>query len=359
MAEILFQKENPRILITRADRIGDLVLSTPVFPAIRKKFPKSYIAALTFRENAALLEGNPYLDEVILYDKKRSEKSWLGNFLFSQKLKHKKFDVVIHLHATNRMHAVAWLAGIPVRIGWDRRAPWTLTHVFKDVKSEGEKHEAEYNFDLLKPLGISLPVTFETYFPVKEAAEEKTRAILISLNLKNDKPLVILSPGASCPSKRWPAERFGLLADLIAAKYSVEFAAVGTRADQPLINRIRQTAQTPILDLSGRLDLSMLGALFKKSALVISNDSGPVHIASAVGSPVISIFGRRQPGLSPSRWRPLGDTSRYIWKDTGCNPCLAHECQIGFLCLDIISPEDVLTIIPSVDFKLKTSASVF
>lgn len=358
MTEISFKTSAPRILITRADRIGDLVLSTAVFPELRKKFPASYLAVLTFRENEALLDSNPFLDKVILYDKKGKEKSWLGNFIFSQKLKHEKFDAVVHLHATNRMHVVTWLAGIPVRIGWDRRAPWALTHVFKDTKSEGAKHEAEYNFDLLKPLGISAPVKLETYFPVKDSAVEKTRALLTSLNLKGDKPLVIFSPGASCPSKRWPAERFGAAADLIAAKYNVEFAAVGTRADQPLIQKIRRSAKSSVLDLSGRLDLSMLGALFKNAALVISNDSGPAHIASAVGTPVISIFARRQPGLSPARWRPLGENSRYIWKDTGCVPCLAHECQIGFLCLDIISPEDVFAVISNADFKLKSAVPV-
>lgn len=355
MAEISFQKENPRILVTRADRIGDLVLSTPVFSELRKKFPNGHIAALTFRENAAILEGNPFLDEVILYDKKGSEKSWLGNFVFSQKLKKKNFDAVIHLHATNRMHTVGLLAGIPVRIGWDRRAPKALTHVFKDTKSEGSKHEAEYNFDLLKPLGVTAPAKPETYFPVPSSAVEKTRALLTSMNLKGEKPLVLFSPGASCPSKRWPAERFGILADFIFSKYGGEFAAVGTRADRPLIEKIKQTAKVPVLDLSGRLDLSMLGALFKNAALVISNDSGPAHIASAVGAPVISIFGRRNPGLSPARWRPLGENSRYVWKDTGCDPCLAHDCQINFLCLDIISSEDVFAQIASVDFKLKSA----
>lgn len=330
-----------KILITRADRIGDLVLSTAVFPELRKKFPSAHIAALTFRENEALLQGNPFLDEVILYDKKGPEKYWLGNFWFAQKIKKKNFDVVVHLHATNRMHIVAWLAKIPVRIGWDRRAAWALTQVFKDTKSEGVKHEAEYNFELLKPLGIEAPAKLETYFPLTRVAEDKTRAILTSLNIKSDKPLIVLAPGASCPSKRWPAERFGMVADLIAVKHDVDFVAVGTRVDHVLVQKIKQAARTPVTDLTGRLDLSMLGALMKKSALLISNDSGPVHIAAAVGTPVVSIFGRRNPGLSPARWRPLGESSKYIWKDTGCNPCLAHECRIHFLCLDIISPEEV------------------
>lgn len=341
MDKIHFKTDAPSILVTRADRIGDLVLSTAVFPELRKKFPKSFIAALTFRENAPILRGNPYLDEVILYDKKGKEKSWLGNFFFALELKKKRFDAAIHLHATNRMHAVTWLAKIPVRIGWDRRAPWALTHVFKDSKSDGAKHEAEYNFDLLRPIEVFAPAKIETHFPLSSQVEDKTRALLTSLNIKGEKPLIVLSPGASCPSKRWGAERFGLTADLIARKLDADFAVVGTRADQPAVLKIKQTVKIPVTDLTGRLDLSMLGALLKKASLLISNDSGPAHIAAALGTPVISIFGRKNAGLSPARWRPLGDRSHYLWKDSGCRVCLAHDCRVNFLCLDIIFPEEV------------------
>ena len=140
-----------RILITRTDRLGDLVLSTPVFEALRHKFPDSYLACLTFLENRPVVEGNPYLDEVILYDKKGSEKSWWGNFRFALALARKRFDVAIHLHPTNRMHLVSWLAGIPFRIGYRKKNDWILTHAIYDRKGEGARHEAEYNFDLLFP----------------------------------------------------------------------------------------------------------------------------------------------------------------------------------------------------------------
>jgi len=123
MQEIKLRLDRPlRILITRTDRIGDLVLSTPVFEAVRSQYPKAWIAILTFCENREIVEGNPYLDQVILYDKKGSEKGWLGNALFARRIAKDKFDVVVHLHATNRMHIVSWLAGIPVRIGYERKS---------------------------------------------------------------------------------------------------------------------------------------------------------------------------------------------------------------------------------------------
>ena len=342
MAEISFSKENLNILVTRADRIGDLVLSTPVISELRKRFPRARISALTFKENRQVLEGNPFLDEVILYDKKGAQKNLFGNWKFARMLSGKKFDAVIHLHATNRMHIVSRLAGIPVRIGWDRRAAWALTYVFPDTKKEGKKHEAEYNFDLLAPLGVKYPASLELYFPVTFEAEAAVRGLFEKFKISPDKPLIILSPSASCPSKRWPAERFGQLADALHSRSAVQFAAIGTEADRPLIQRLQASSRSGVLDLSGRLDLSMLGALLKHASLLISNDSGPAHIAAAVGTPVISIFGRRQPGLSPARWRPLGPRSRFIWKDVGCDPCLAHECQIHFLCHDVVSVEDVL-----------------
>lgn len=334
--------EKPRILITRADRLGDLILSTAVFPEVRKKFPKAWIAALTFLENREILEGNPYLDEVILYDKSGSEKGLFGNYQFAKKLAAKKFDLVIHLHATNRMHQLTWLAGIPVRIGWDRRSTWALTKAYPDVKKEGLKHEAEYNFELLEALGIPVPKKLETHLQFPLRGGNSLDALLRHHKIPEGKPWIVLGASASCPSKRWPAERFGYLADEISKKYPAIFLGIGTVKERPLMEQIKTNTKAPFYDLSGKMSLGMLTALIKRAALLVSNDSGPVHMASAVGTPVVAIFGRNQPGLSPTRWKPLGEKSSVVWKNVGCDPCLAHACQIHFLCLDVISVEDVM-----------------
>ncbi len=344
----LLVKPAARILITRTDRIGDLVVSTPVFKAVREKFPSAWISALVFLENRELVQGNPYLNEVILYDKKGSESGLLGNLLFAGMLRKKKFDIVIHLHATNRMHQIAFIAGIPVRIGWTRKSPGFLTRGFADVKSQGLKHEAEYNFELLKPLGIEPSETFETHVPVSARAEKSFAELRAHLGIPEDRPWVVFNPSSSCPSKMWPVSRFAELADALGERYSPVKIIIGSPRDQRLAEKFKQaSAPQGLFDLTGKLSLGMLSVLLKKAALLISNDSGPVHIASAVGTPVISIFGRNQPGLSPLRWRPLGKDARVLWKNVGCNPCLAHDCRINFLCLDVISVEDVLSEVQS------------
>lgn len=298
---------------------------------------------MTFCQNRELAEGNPWINEVLLYDKQGGQKNWFGNFRFSRKIASKKFDIVIHLHATNRMHIVSWLAGIPIRIGYSRKSAWALTHPYEDCKKEGRKHEAEYNFDLLERLGISCPPVSEmkTFFPLPEKSKRSLAQLLLHHKIPQ-KPFVIIHPSASCPSKRWPEERFAEVCEKLACCGDFFLIFVGSKQDRPVIQRILRQVPHPSADLSGKLTLSMLGCLLAESRFLISNDSGPVHIADAVGTPVVSVFGRNQPGLSPKRWGPIGKKSQFLWKDTGCKVCLAHNCQIAFLCLDVITAGDVM-----------------
>lgn len=342
VSESLLENGKPhRILVTRTDRLGDLVLSTPVFEAIRRKFPDAHIACLTFLENRAVVEGNPYLNEVIVYDKKGRERGWLQNLSFAGKLAAKRFDAVIHLHPTNRMHLVSWLAGIPIRIGYRKKNGWALTHSIADKKSEGLKHESEYNFDLLKFLGIPLPPTVTPYFPLPEKEKVSLELLLKNLGLDWKKPYVVMNPSASCPSKIWPPDRFARLSDALQQKYSLQVAVIASHADRRFAVCVKEHASHPLIDLSGKLSLGMLGWLLKKARILISNDSGPVHVARALGTPVISIFGRNLSGLSPHRWGPLGEGGRVVHKEVACPVCLAHRCQINFLCLDVVTVEDV------------------
>lgn len=336
-----------RILIARTDRIGDVLLSTPVIEALRDRYPNAYIAMMVSPYAREIVQGNPYLDEVILYDKDAKHKSWLGSMRFASKLKKKKFDLALILHPANRAHLVTFFAGIPRRIGYDRKMGFLLTDRVKHTKQFGEKHELDYNLQLLSPLGIT-PKDKKLYMPLRPEAEIWTKSLLLREGVKEADKLLAIHPGASCPSKIWPNERFAEVADRLKEKYGFKTIIISGPKDMKRAEAVLAKMRSQALDLAGKTSLAQLASLLKRCSLFISNDSGPVHIASAIGTPVISIFGRNQKGLSPKRWGPIGKKDRYLHKEVGCIECLAHNCKKEFSCLKAISVDDVLAAADSI-----------
>lgn len=329
-----------RILIIRTDRIGDVALSTPAIKALREAYPNSYIAFMVRPYAREVVEGNPYLDEVILYDKDGIHKGFFSTLLFALRMRKKKFDTAVILHPTNRAHIIAFAAGIPARIGLDRKLPFLLTRKIKDEKFLGQKHEMEYTLDILKSIGVEARDK-NLYVPVRESDKASIESKLSQAGVKNSDLLLAVHPGASCPSKRWPLDRFASLIDRLKDNYDVGIIVVSGPEERTQIQELKKALESSIIDFSGRTSVGELAALLKRCSLFISNDSGPVHIATAVGTPSVVIFGRKQPGLSPKRWGPTGNGDVALHKDEGCEVCLAHNCKNGFKCLKAISVDEV------------------
>lgn len=334
-------KKPKKILIIRTDRLGDVILSTPVIKNLRNFYPDSHIAFMVRPYTKAIVENNPYLNEVIVYDKNDKHKSIISSIKFCLELRKKKFDVAYILNPTNRANLIAFFAGIPKRIGLNRKFGRLLNHPIPDKKHEGKKHELDYTLGILEAAGI--PVTEKNmYFPIEKISEEKIENLLLQHQIK-DNDFVVLHPSASCPSKRWPQENFIALAKLINEKTKLKITVISAENEKKFSKEL--TKEKGIIDFRGILSVSDTGSLLKRTKLFVSNDSGPVHIAASLNTPVISIFGRNDPGLSPKRWRPLGEKSFYIHKPNSCENCLAHNCLKGFLCLKSITPEDVFALI--------------
>jgi len=331
-----------RILIVRTDRIGDVLLSTPVIKALRDRYPNAYIAMMVSPYAKEIVDGNPYLDEVIIYDKDGKHKSWRRSMKFARRLKKKKFDLALVLHPTNRVHLVTYFAGIRKRVGYDRKLGFLLTDRIKHTKQLGEKHELEYNFDLLKYLGVE-PQDLNLFMPLKPESEDWVDEVLMQNNIAATDRILAIHSGASCPSKIWPNERFAEAAEKLAQKYKFKILILAGPKDIEKAKAVEAKLHTPAINLAGRSSVSQLASILKRCALFISNDSGPVHIASAVGTPVISIFGRAQAGLGPKRWGPRGKKDIFLHKDVGCIECLAHNCVKGFKCLKAITVDDVIS----------------
>jgi heptosyltransferase-2 len=345
-----------RILIIRLDRIGDVVLSTPVLEALRHAYPTSFIAMMVRPVCRELVEGNPFLNEVLLYEKESRHHSLIATIRFARALRRLRFDTALVLHPSNRSHWIPWLAGIPVRIGYNRHGGgWLLTHRLPHLKHEGSQHEAVYTLELLKVLGIARLPPAPTV-PIHEWAIQRVNTLLADSQVQPGDHLVAMHPSASCISKRWMPERFAHVADRLIVEQRVRICLIGGPADTSHVRRMANAMAQPVIDLSGRVSLSELAALLKRCTLLISNDSGPVHIAAAVGTAVIDIFGRNQRGLSPRRWGPLGEGHIVLHKEVGCVTCLAHRCDIDFLCLTALSVDEVYQAALSV-LGLKTSAT--
>ncbi len=334
-------KPYKRILIVRTDRIGDVLLSTPVIKALRDAYPNAYIAMMVAPQAREIVEGNPYLDETIIYDKSSAQKGLSGTLRFTRMLKGKKFDLALVLHPANRAHLAVFLAGIPRRIGYDRKLGFLLTDRVKHAKQLGEKHESDYALDLVRFLGVE-PGEKKLHMPVSKISQEWAQEVLTGQGVGNQDKLLAIHPAASCPSKIWPPERFAEAADKLADKYGFRILIISAGKDIPLAHNLERRLVHPVINLAGKTSVSQLAGILKKCALFISNDSGPVHIAAAVGTPVISIFGRNQAGLSPRRWGPLGEKSTALHKPAACIECLAHNCKNEFLCLKSISVDDVV-----------------
>jgi len=330
-----------RILITRTDRIGDVVLSLPAIKAVRQAFPDAYIAVMVQPRIDDILKGNPYINEVIVYDKNKAHKGFFKNLGFIKWLKGKKFNIVINLHSTKRVNLLCYLAGIPKRLGYARgKADFLLTDRVEDKKRLGEKHEAEYSLDILRHIGIN-PELSNPYIYVQDKDKKSAERILKTLGIESLDSFAILHPGASCASKMWPLENFARLGDILAVDLGIKVMINLAPGQAYLGKKVSDMMKNKPIFFCDQTTLGELAALFKRASLVISNDSGPVHVAAGVNTPVVSIFGRNQKGLSPVRWRPLGDKAITIHKDVGCADCLAHDCKNGFLCLKAISPEEV------------------
>ncbi len=331
-----------KILIVRTDRIGDVVLSTPVIRVIREAYPQSWLAFMARPYAADILIDNPYLNEVIIYDKYHKHKNWYASFKFAQELKDKQFDLAIILHPTNRVHIITYLAGIPQRIGYKKNFSFLLRKKIKDEKAAGLKHESEYNFDILKLIGINSE-SKETLINVSKEDIEFLSNLLLRKGVKEKDKFIVIHPAASCSSKIWLKENFIRTAKQLLNSFKIKIILICAKEHINICREISKELPCERVFILENLKLKELAALFKKASLLISNDSGPVHIAVAVACPVVAIFGRNQPGLSPRRWGPLDDKSIILHRPENCQPCLAHNCQNDYKCLKNIKAEDVIS----------------
>lgn len=300
-----------RLALCRPDRVGDVILATACLEPIRQQFPGARLFFLAREAMRPLLEHHPLLDGFIALPGPGDSIQPLAHAL-----REARPDALVHLHPDAVCQHAGQIAQVPRRLGYrhrwltDRR---TLTDRFPDHRREGTRHEAEYNFDLLAPLGIRPPATADELRPRVALAEEargSLAATLSTLKLQSSDPYLVLNPTAYSPDLRWPAASFAELAtELAHRRPELAIVLVAERVDDPSIVEIRQRLGSPpwLRDLAGRTNLGELGWLLRDARALVTRNTGTSHLAAAVGCPLVELFGRLEPRYGPSRWRALGD----------------------------------------------------
>lgn len=327
------------ILFVRTDRMGDVILTTPAIKAAREAYPKARLSILVSPSTQDLVIGNPCLDEVLV-DHRCDDHKGVNFLKLVGLIRRKKFDCALILHTKRRTNLLCFLAGIPRRIGFKNNKFGTLlTDPLEDKRHLGEKHEAEYCLDVLKPLGIKEKET-ELFVPIQKNAQEWLNNLENKKQIQHADRLIAFHAGASDPSKCWPEKRFAEVINFLLNKTAGKIVLIGDRKTKDISQKICSLVSGPILDLTAQTTVGQLAALLKRCCLLVSNDSGPVHVASAFGTAVVSIFTRNQPGINPERWRPLAANAKVVCVPPG------HRDDLNFTKAGVVE-EKYLEIIPA------------
>jgi heptosyltransferase-3 len=338
-----------RVLVTKLRHHGDVLLASPVFSVLKNHAPHLEVDALVYADTAAMLTGNPALSRVFAVDRGWKALGWIdqvrAEWGLLQQLRSREYDLLIHLSEHPRGAWLARLLGSRYRVAADYprvRGWWkaSFSHL-QPLPKNGRRHMVELNLDALRRIGVQ-PGEKErklSFAPGDEAEREVGR-MLAELGLAPG-GYIHLHPASRWQFKCWPAEKTADLIDKLQALGQRVIVTAAPDADElDLIARIRALATTPFADLSGKLTLKQLGALSRNARLFIGVDSAPMHIASAMQTPVVALFG-------PSgefNWGPWQVPHRVVASDHACRPCGNDGCGGGKVseCLSTLPVSEVL-----------------
>lgn len=328
-----------KILIIKITAIGDVILSVPSIKAIRNSFPEAFISVLVGVESRRVLKKCPYIDEVILYDRKGKDKGLKGLLKISSVVRRKAFDMSIDLQNNRASHLIAWMGAIPRRFGYsNRKIGFLINNKLKYLNIGAGPVEEQ--FRILKKAGINTIGASKRMeiWPGKEDFSYIEK-VLKDEWVRENQVVVGMNIGGSWKTKRWPLKCFAKLSDMLAAK-DVRVIITGSEGESDLAAELSQLARAKIINAAGRTNVTQLAALIKKCKVYVTSDSAPMHIASAMGTDFIALFGPTDPRR---HFEPV-DKGVIIKKEVNCGPCYKSVCNKN-TCMRKISVEEVYRLI--------------
>lgn len=335
------------ILCIRLDTIGDVLMTTPALRALKTSVPGRKLTLLTSSAGAAIAPLIPELDDWIIYDS-----PWLKattprvspqpEYDMINLLRQRQFDaaIIFTVYSQNPLPSafLCYMAEIPLRLAHCHENPYQLlTDWIKDPEPErGIRHEAQRQLDLVAETG-STTNDQHLSLQVKEHDRQHVSELLASLKLNRSG--LVMHTGATAPSRRYPPEHFAAVADELILKHGYSVIFTGTAVELELVTTIQAMMQAPSHSLVCRLNLGELAALIEMAPVLVSNNTGPVHIAAAVGTPVVDLYALTNPQHTP--WQV---PHRLLFQDVPCKYCYKSICPEGHHhCLQQLSPQSVVT----------------
>lgn len=327
-----------RVLIRSPNWLGDAVMFTPALAAIRHAFPQWHLSLLAKPASASLFEQSPDIDDVIVYRDPGIHSGWRGLLRLGNDLQAGEYDLVLLFQNAFEAAVVTRLAGIPIRIGYDTDGRgWLLTHPVALPNRAKHVPLVEYFRGLLPALGV----TSEARDPVLHTSDEedaRAEKWLEKHGVGSADLLTGLNPGSVYgAAKQWSFRRYAAVADCLVEATGAKIVVFGGPGEEGLGARIAQAMKATSVVLSGKTSVRELMALLKRCQLLLTNDTGPMHVASALGVPIVAMFGPTDPNATA----PAGTQHAVVTTAIGCSPCLLRACPIDHACMNGIEEHEV------------------
>ncbi len=343
----LAERDFERILIVKPSSLGDVMQALPVLNGLRQRYPKATIAWLVNAEYAPLLNDHPQLNEVIPFDRAKF-RTFLGaiNMTFklggyARELRERRFDLVVDLQGLFRSGLMTFATGSAVRLGFaPAREGAGMFYNHRIVVEDPGLHAVDKNYLTARVLGFDdVPIEFQ--LAVSKESDITLRQKLARHGMKPGDAFAAIFPGSRWETKNWRPERFSETIVRLHDEHGLSAVVCGSAAEADLCSFVAQSCRKPAIQLAGEIDLPELVALVERSTLVLCNDSAPMHIAAALGKPVVSIFGP----TDPRRTGPYRSGESVVRADLPCMPCFyrrIRQCPIQHECMNRVLPDAVL-----------------
>lgn len=325
------------ILLIKPSSLGDIVHAMPTCAAIRRTYPKARLTWLVKRQWASLVERIDGVDRV--WPVKSTLKGWLSQV---PALRTEGFDLVVDLQGLFRSAAIGWLGGSPLLVGLENGregSPWFYSK--RVPVPQVEMHAVDRYLLVAKAVGAAESGTPEFRFRIPPTDHEEVDSLLSRSGVMPGTSWVAMNVSARWPTKRWPAASFAEVADQLRQEGYGAVVMIGGPDERAEVAAVSGMMKTSAIDLAGATTVGLLPALLSKASLLITNDSGPMHIAAAIGTPVVALFGP----TSAVRTGPYGVGHDVLTGKVPCSPCYSRTCHntLPLECLRSVSPQQVLS----------------